>query len=82
MAMAKKHMRLTGVKRPVALQERFGSHMVDVAYVVEIGAGFVLVEMDNGIDLGDEGDRDWAVGLVRAELKNCGETEVQIEVLD
>jgi len=82
MATAKRYMRLTGVKQPVALQERFASFVVDVASVAEIAPDFVIVKMDESIDLGDKNDRDWAIDLVRGELGDCGETEAQIEVLD
>ena len=82
MAAGKRRMKLTGLKQPVALQKHFACYMVDVAYVIEIAPDSVIVEMDDGIDLGEKRDRDWAIDLVRGELRNCGEIQAQIEVLD
>ena len=74
-------LRVTGVRAPSALDDYFGSSMVDVAAVTEIADDAVKIVGELDINLDDPEDREWLVGLVRDALDECGEEQALIRVV-
>ena len=72
---------VTGVRAPTALDDYFGSQMVDVAAVTEITCDAVKIVGEPDINLDDPEDRDWLVGLVRDALAECGEDQIDLRVV-
>jgi len=76
-------LRLSGYPSAAWLEDVFGSHMVDLAYIAESSDDHALVRPDDPLhtNLELEADREWLAGVIGETMKSLGETNVLVTYL-
>jgi hypothetical protein len=75
-----RYLLLTHLNRPSEVRSRLADSMVTFAKVSDIPPDSIRIDLQDGLDLANEGALDMVVRLVMQGLSACGESDAQMGV--
>jgi hypothetical protein len=80
MSIERTALKVTGFSSTARLHDIFGSHLVDIAYISDVGGGIAIVEPDDPDVFEDQADPGWLPRVVLSTLHSAGETSAVVEI--